>query len=84
MKEEVETWDYLFKLSRRYKETICHEHIGLGWHRRLYETARRRDDPTYSESEVADFLWYAKNNPLDNLAFLHAPFLKACLDKGLF
>lgn len=83
MCEEVKTWDYLFNLTHRYPQTICNEHIGLGWYREVYNSGKM-PNPMTPQKVIENAVWYAKENPLDNKAFLKAPFLQACLEKGLF
>ncbi len=84
MQSNVDTWNYLFNLSNQYKEFLCHEHFGLGWHRRLYQTSKRYANPElYIEDEINNALWYAKENPLDDYIFLKAPFFQACKKAGV-
>jgi len=79
MQEEVNSWDRLFSLSRRYKDdVICHNNIGLGWIREI--DGRRFRDANF---DIQNEIYYAEKDKLSNKNFIKAPFLRACMEKNI-
>jgi hypothetical protein len=80
MQDEVDSWNRLFSLSIRYIDNvICHNKIGLGWIREI--DARRFRERYF---DIEDEIYYAQNDRLSNKNFIKAPFLRACMEKGIF
>lgn len=79
MQDEVDSWDRVYSIKRRYKEhVICNEYVGKGW---LRESKARIDrNPSYN---IDDDIYYAQINRLENKNFIKAPFLEECRDKGM-
>jgi len=79
MQEEVDSWDRLFSLSRRYNDdVICYNKIGLGWIREI--DGRRFRDANF---DIQNEIYYAEKDKLSNKNFIKAPFLRACVEKNI-
>ena len=79
MQNEVDSWDRLFSLSRRYKDdVICHNEVGQGWIREI--DGRKLRGLSFN---IEDEIFYAESDRLSNKNFIKAPFLKACVEKGI-
>jgi len=79
MQEEVDSWNRVYSIERRYKEhVVCHEEVGKGWFREAKANFDR--DPAYNIDSAIDF---ANMNRLENKNFIKAPFLQECKNKGL-
>ncbi len=79
MQDEVDTWNRIYSIGRRYRDVVvCHMDVGKGWFRKIKADIDR--NPSYNlDSDIED----AKNNLLENQNFVKAPFLEECKNKGL-
>ena len=78
MQDEVDSWDRLFSLSRRYKDdVICHNEIGFSWIREIDASRFRGCD------FIEDKIYCAESDKLSNENFIKAPFLRACIEKEI-
>jgi hypothetical protein len=80
-KEELETWDDLFRITERYKAKCCSNEAKY-WLTQVIEESENcglsRD--VFLKNKLAG----AKKSPFVDLNFLRKPFLEACEDKHLF
>ena len=79
MQNEVDTWNRIYSIGKRYKnDVICHDQVGKGW---LRESKANLDrDASYNIDSVIDD---AKMHRLENKNFIKASFLDECKNKGL-
>lgn len=78
MQDEVDTWDRLFSLSRRYRDDfVCHEEFGISWIKNIY-SKKLKADAIGESYDIEKEVWGLEENLIANQNFLRIPFFNAC------
>jgi hypothetical protein len=78
-KEQVKTWQVVYKLEDRYKDELTNEGAGKYWLVKLIEEMKVED----RKRELKRLPKALKNSKFKDKNFLKVPFLLACEEKGI-
>lgn len=83
LQEEVNTWNRLFSLSRRYKDdVICHNKVGKAWIREVWSKVERKKAKNET-FDLDDHLYEDRYDLLSNKNFIKVPLLESCKARGI-
>jgi len=83
MQDEVDTWNRLFSLSRRYRDDfVCHEEFGISWIKSIY-SKKLKADTIGKPYDIDNEIWGLEENLIANKNFLKIPFFNACKEKSV-
>lgn len=79
---ELETWDDLYGITKRYKAECCSKASGKEWLTEIFDLAKRRGKSP--RDYIEDLAITCERNPYAEKRFLKRAFLDGCERAGLF